>query len=29
MSTVIGEGAFGCVIKPSLPCSNKKISYKL
>lgn len=25
---VIGEGAFGCVIKPSLPCSNKKISYK-
>ena len=28
MSTVIGEGAFGCVIKPSLPCSNKKISYK-
>ena len=28
MSTVIGEGAFGCVIKPSLPCGNKKISYK-
>jgi serine/threonine protein kinase len=28
MSTVIGEGAFGCVIKPSLPCSNKNISYK-
>jgi len=28
MSTVIGEGAFGCVIKPSLPCSNKKMSYK-
>jgi len=28
MSTVIGEGAFGCVIKPSLPCSNKKLSYK-
>jgi len=25
---VMGEGAFGCVIKPSLPCSNKKISYK-
>ena len=25
---VIGEGAFGCVIKPSLPCSNKNISYK-
>jgi serine/threonine protein kinase len=25
---VIGEGTFGCVIKPSLPCSNKKMSYK-
>lgn len=28
MSTIIGEGAFGCVIKPSLPCSDKKLSYK-
>jgi serine/threonine protein kinase len=27
-SSVIGEGAFGCVIKPSLECGNKKISYK-
>ena len=25
---VVGEGSFGCVIKPSLPCSNKNISYK-
>ena len=25
---VIGEGSYGCVIKPSLPCSNKQISYK-
>jgi serine/threonine protein kinase len=25
---VIGEGAFGCVHKPSLTCSNKRISYK-
>jgi serine/threonine protein kinase len=25
---VIGEGGFGCVFKPSLPCANKKISYK-
>ena len=28
MSTIIGEGAFGCVIKPSLPCDDKKLSYK-
>lgn len=25
---VIGEGSFGCAIKPSLPCSNKNITYK-
>ena len=25
---IIGEGAYGCVIKPSLPCSNKNISYE-
>lgn len=25
---VIGEGAYGCVHKPSLLCSNKRISYK-
>ena len=25
---VIGEGAFGCVHKPSLLCKDKKISYK-
>jgi serine/threonine protein kinase len=25
---IIGEGGFGCVFKPSLPCSDKKISYK-
>jgi len=27
-SEVVGEGSFGCVIKPSLPCSDKNISYK-
>ena len=27
-SEIIGEGGFGCVFKPSLPCSDKKISYK-
>lgn len=27
-SKVIGEGSYGCVIKPSLPCKNKTISYK-
>lgn len=26
--SVIGEGAYGCVHKPSLTCSNKNISYK-
>ena len=26
--SVIGEGAYGCVHKPSLICDNKKISYK-
>ena len=25
---VIGEGSFGCAIKPSLHCSNKNITYK-
>lgn len=25
---VIGEGGYGCVFKPSLPCRDKKISYK-
>jgi serine/threonine protein kinase len=25
---VIGEGAYGCVIKPSLSCANKNITYK-
>lgn len=25
---IIGEGAYGCVFKPSLPCSDKKITYK-
>ena len=25
---IIGEGGFGCVFKPSLHCSDKKISYK-
>ena len=25
---IIGEGSYGCVIKPSLKCSNKSISYK-
>jgi serine/threonine protein kinase len=25
---IIGEGAYGCVHKPSLICKNKKISYK-
>jgi serine/threonine protein kinase len=25
---VIGEGAYGCVHKPSLLCKNKKLSYK-
>jgi len=28
ISNIIGEGAFGCVHKPSLICSNKRISYK-
>lgn len=28
MSIVIGEGAAGCVHKPSLECKNKKIDYK-
>jgi serine/threonine protein kinase len=27
-STIIGEGSYGCVMKPSLPCKNKTISYK-
>lgn len=27
-SNVIGEGTYGCVLKPSLHCSNKKLSYK-
>lgn len=27
-SKVIGEGSYGCVMKPSLPCKNKTISYK-
>lgn len=27
-SEIIGKGAFGCIIKPSLPCQDKKISYK-
>jgi serine/threonine protein kinase len=27
-SKVIGEGSYGCVMKPSLPCNNKTISYK-
>ena len=26
--SVIGEGAYGCVHKPSLTCNNKNISYK-
>lgn len=25
---VIGEGSYGCVVKPSLLCSDKKLSYK-
>ena len=25
---VIGEGAYGCIHRPSLTCKNKKISYK-
>lgn len=25
---VIGEGSYGCAIKPSLPCSNKRMTYK-
>lgn len=25
---VIGEGAYGCIIKPSLKCKDKRISYK-
>lgn len=28
ISEVIGEGAYGCVHKPSLICKNKNISYK-
>ena len=28
ISEVIGEGAYGCVHKPSLICKNKKLSYK-
>lgn len=27
-SKVIGEGSYGCVMKPSLPCKNKTVSYK-
>ena len=27
ISDVIGEGAYGCAIKPSLKCSNKTIQY--
>lgn len=27
MSSVIGEGTFGCVLKPSLTCSNKTVDY--
>jgi serine/threonine protein kinase len=27
-SEVIGEGAYGCVFKPSLPCDGKTMSYK-
>lgn len=27
-SKVIGEGSYGCVHKPSLKCSDKKLSYK-
>jgi len=25
---IIGEGSYGCVMKPSLPCKNKTVSYK-
>ena len=28
ISDVIGEGGFGCVFKPSLPCAEKTLSYK-
>jgi hypothetical protein len=29
ISNVVGEGSFGCVLKPSIPCANKKnISYE-
>lgn len=28
ISEVIGEGGFGCVFKPSLPCAEKTLSYK-
>jgi serine/threonine protein kinase len=28
MHKVLGEGAYGCVHKPSLQCSDKEISYK-
>ena len=27
-SKIIGEGTYGCVFKPSLPCADKKITYK-
>ena len=27
-SKVVGEGSYGCVMKPSLPCKNKTVSYK-
>ena len=26
ISDVIGEGGFGCVFKPSLPCAEKTLS---
>lgn len=25
---VVGEGSYGCVHKPSLPCKNRKLNYK-
>ena len=28
ISNIVGEGSFGCVLKPSLLCADKKISYK-
>lgn len=28
ISNIIGEGSYGCVLKPSLLCADKKVSYK-